>query len=191
MKHALVAKLNNFLVLNLYNYTWSTAIYTVYLFSTVPVLCVLSVMRDMSVTSVVSDRSGIRVVSGLSVMSAMCVDWEHTYHIMIMISSGIPALFCSDVSRQARLSFQPLVSTVQDTVAWLDRQARRLHLASGRHLDYDFLLLHVDRDKPVLPISIPPGRRVQEVRIVHITKKQSRQLNNQNSRFSVKCAENV
>ncbi len=68
---------------------------------------------------------------------------------------GYPLYFklfflCADQARNARMSLKPLATTVQDSLSVLDPAARRLHLSSGRHLDYDFLLLLVDRDKPVL-----------------------------------------
>ncbi len=80
-----------------------------------------------------------------------------------MLSLTYSVAFGPDLSRQARLSLQPVVSTVQDSLLRLDRSSRRLHLASGRQIDYDLLLVHVDRDKPVLPASVPCEKRVDEV----------------------------
>jgi hypothetical protein len=60
------------------------------------------------------------------------------------------------------------VRSVQDRVVKLDRQNRQLQLISGRHLGYDFLLLHVERDKPVPPATIPQQRRIEEARNIFI-----------------------
>jgi hypothetical protein len=61
------------------------------------------------------------------------------------------------------MRLKPLAKTVQDSLLVLDPAARRLHLSSGRHLDYDFLLLLVDRDKPVLHSSLSLGKIVAQV----------------------------
>jgi hypothetical protein len=71
--------------------------------------------------------------------------------------------FCPDQARNARMSLKPLAMTMQDSLSVLDPAARRLHLSSGRHLDYDFLLLLVDRDKPVLHRSLSFGKIVAQV----------------------------
>jgi hypothetical protein len=68
------------------------------------------------------------------------------------------------------MSLKPLAMTVQDSLSVLDPAARRLHLSSGRHLDYDFLLLLVDRDKPVLHRSLSLEKIVAQVCEINICK---------------------
>ncbi len=68
------------------------------------------------------------------------------------------------------MSLKPLAKTVQDSLSVLDPAARRLHLSSGRHLDYDLLLLLVDRDKPVLHSSLSLGKIVAQVCEINICK---------------------